>query len=123
MTGACIHRGAREHHPRRGCSKTDQWVARSVRYLPETVREKIEPQGFLLFRGAIRAERLDSHLKAGESYAAEFTATRDGEVFVFVNDAFGAIPFWGTVEGAYANNMGLATVAIVPVEYTLPIPK
>src|SRR3954451_14916967 len=34
-------------------------------------------------------------LKAGESYAAEFTATRDGEVFVFVNDAFGAIPFWG----------------------------
>ena len=59
----------------------------------------------------------------GESYAAEFTATRDGEVFLFVNDALGAIPFWGPVEGAYANNRGLAAVAIISIDYALPIPK
>jgi hypothetical protein len=62
-------------------------------------------------------------LKVGDSYAAEFTATRDGEVFLFVNDALGAIPFYGPVEGAYANNRGLATLAIIPIDYALPIPK
>jgi uncharacterized protein (DUF2235 family) len=62
-------------------------------------------------------------LKPGEVFAAEFTATADGEIFLFVNDALGAIPFWGLVENAYANNKGLATVTLAPVEYALPIPK
>jgi uncharacterized protein (DUF2235 family) len=62
-------------------------------------------------------------MKAGETYSAEFTATKSGELFLFVNDAFGAMPFWGPIEGAYANNAGLARVSIVPVEYALPIPQ
>jgi hypothetical protein len=62
-------------------------------------------------------------LKPSDVFAAEFTATMDGEIFLFVNDALGAIPFWGLLEGAYANNNGLATVRLAPIEYTLPIPK
>jgi hypothetical protein len=62
-------------------------------------------------------------MKPGDVFAAEFTASADGEIFLFVNDALGAIPLRGLLEGAYANNKGLATLTLTPIEYALPIPK
>jgi hypothetical protein len=38
-----------------------------------------------------------------------FTARSDGELFLYVNDAIAAIPFW-TYKGFYANNTGNAKV-------------
>lgn len=61
--------------------------------------------------------------KPGSIFVSEFTATESGEFFVFVNDAFGAIPILGPIETAYANNRGLATVTISPARYSLAAPK
>jgi hypothetical protein len=53
----------------------------------------------------------------------EVVAKEDGEVFFFVNDALWAVPFWGLFERAYADHEGSASIAIVPAEYAIPLPK
>jgi uncharacterized protein (DUF2235 family) len=46
-----------------------------------------------------------------KTYVSNFTARSDGELFLYVNDAIVAIPFW-TYKGFYANNTGNAKVTI-----------
>jgi hypothetical protein len=46
-----------------------------------------------------------------KTYVSNFTARSDGELFLYVNDAIAALPFW-TYKGFYANNTGNAKVTI-----------
>lgn len=46
------------------------------------------------------------------TYVSNFTAHSDGELFLYVNDAIAAIPFWKTFTWFYDNNTGKAKVTI-----------
>ena len=55
----------------------------------------------------------------GEQYAAEFEATRTGEVYLYVNDA---IPPWGARATAfYENNQGTAEVSLARIDGAPPV--
>jgi T6SS, Phospholipase effector Tle1-like, catalytic domain len=50
--------------------------------------------------------------KFSNTFVSEFVAPADGELFLYVNDAIVAAPFWGVIKKFYENNTGRATVAI-----------
>ena len=59
------------------------------------------------------AANIRSKYQLRKIYASSFTAKSDGELFLYVNDAIIAIPFWGkTFDGFYKNNTGRAKVTI-----------
>jgi T6SS, Phospholipase effector Tle1-like, catalytic domain len=46
------------------------------------------------------------------TFVSEFIAPEDGELFLYVNDAVVAAPFWGVIKRFYENNTGRAKVSI-----------
>jgi hypothetical protein len=57
------------------------------------------------------------------AFVSEFVAPADGELFVYVNDAIGAVPFGPTIKCFYANNSGTAKVRIQRVQPPSPAPS
>jgi hypothetical protein len=55
--------------------------------------------------------------KFQNQYVSEFVARANGELFLYVNDVLGALPFWGPLSRFYENNRGTATVSIVRRDY------
>jgi hypothetical protein len=53
-------------------------------------------------------------------FAADFVASADGELYLYVNDVLAALPFWGPIRVFYQNNRGTAEVILL--EHALPIP-
>jgi hypothetical protein len=58
------------------------------------------------------AEKIRAKYSLRNSYVSDFTARSDGELFLYVNDAIAAIPFWKTFTCFYDNNTGKAKVTI-----------
>ena len=45
------------------------------------------------------AEKIRAKYKLRKTYVSNFTARSDGELFLYVNDAIAAIPFWKPYQG------------------------
>lgn len=76
-----------------------------------------EPQGIGAFEpmpAAWRAEaaRRDVVPPPLTRLVSEFTAAKNGELFLYVNDVMPGIPFYGPVRAFYANNAGTARVTV-----------
>jgi hypothetical protein len=57
------------------------------------------------------AKKIRANYELRNTYVSNFTAHSDGELFLYVNDAIAAIPFW-TYKGFYTNNAGKAKIII-----------
>jgi hypothetical protein len=66
------------------------------------------------------AEKIRAKYNLRNTYVSNFTAGSDGELFLYVNDAIAAIPFWKTFTCFYDNNTGKAKVTIKHLASTSP---
>jgi hypothetical protein len=59
------------------------------------------------------AKKIREKFALRNTYVSNFTARSDGELFLYVNDAIAAIPFWKeNIDAFYKNNTGKAKVTI-----------
>jgi uncharacterized protein (DUF2235 family) len=80
------------------------------------VNEKI-PDAELPF-----AKKIREKYALRSTYVSNFTARSDGELFLYVNDAIAAVPFWKKFTCFYDNNAGLAKVTIKHLSSPPPPP-
>jgi hypothetical protein len=69
------------------------------------------------------AEKIRDSLDLRKTYVSQFTAPETGELFLYVNDAIGAIPFGPTITCFYDNNRGSAKVTLQRIPAVQPTTK
>ena len=69
------------------------------------------------------AEKIRDSLDLRKTYISQFAAPETGELFLYVNDAIGAIPFWPTITCFYENNRGSAKVTLQRIPVVQPAAK
>jgi hypothetical protein len=69
------------------------------------------------------AKKIREKFVLRNTYVSSFTAHSDGELFLYVNDAIAAIPFWKeNIDAFYKNNTGMAKVTIKHLSSPPPPP-
>jgi hypothetical protein len=92
---------------------------------PMAVVEVPEPAGMTGMCDPIPAKNLPAaqaihrHQDVNRTLVSQFTALADGELFLYVNDTIGAIPFGPTIACFYRNNSGAARVTLEK----MPVPR
>ncbi len=98
------------------------WLSKLVMYATQPLRRLPEENWFkpIARIGSVRGDEFPLNPENGTATAlsdrvltTEFAASKDGEFFLFVNDFVTPVPKW---QPTYANNHGVATVTIKPVE-------